>query len=449
MKRLLPLLAVVMLSSANAEMRFWTNLNGQLVEAEMLGVNATARTVQARLKNGQVAELPIAELSPPDREFAKLQWAKMQSGEIAPPATESGISYQQLASIPAKVALRFTAAGRQKSVRESGVTADVEGAVVRSLDWLQTQQNADGSWGSANHAAMTGFALQCYYGHGEMPESPKYGDTIVKGLMFLVELGKKNPHGMLSAAWEGNKGGAGTYEHAIATVSMAEAYQFGRLGTKALPGLRECFENAIKLIIEQQSDKGSWGYGGKEIAYNPQTGNDLSVANWHYLALHAAKKTSLKIDGLETVCQKAVNGILAKQTRDGGFGGANRDAHYNQWSLSGGATAGLLLLDAAKAPTATKGLKFLSDFLQAEPPDWNTNCNLYCWHGYTHAFRLAPEAEWKNYASKVLPIVAAAQDSDGSFKRGTANWPTGDASNDIYRACLCTLILETPYRFAR
>ncbi|MFM2142107.1 MAG: hypothetical protein RLZZ476_651 [Verrucomicrobiota bacterium] len=442
MKRLLTLLAVVMLSSANAEMRFWTNLNGQLVEAEMLGVNATARTVQVRLKNGQVAELPIAELSPPDREFAKTEWARLQTADSTPGANK-------FVSLPRSFAARFTAATRRQKTLESGVTVDLEPVVIRALDWLKSQQNPDGSWGSANKAAMTGFALQCFLGHGETPESEAYGPSVIKGLIYLIELAKKNPRGMLAEKWEAEGSGSGTYEHPIATVAMGEVYVTARLGSRSLPGLRECFVKAVTLIIEQQSDKGSWGYGGKEIAYNPQTGNDLSVANWHYLALHAAKKTSLKIDGLETACQKAVNGILAKQTRDGGFGGANRDAHYNQWSLSGGATAGLLLLDAAKAPTATKGLKFLSDFLQAEPPDWNTNCNLYCWHGYTHAFRLAPEAEWKNYASKVLPIVAAAQDSDGSFKRGTANWPAGDASNDIYRACLCTLILETPYRFVK
>jgi hypothetical protein len=67
---------------------------------------------------------------------------------------------------------------------------------------------------------------------------------------------------------------------------------------------------------------------------------------------------------------------VSTQTKDGGFGAADRDAHYNQWSLTG---AGVLALQTlAKGKTGIhqrKSIDFLHRFLEAEPLDWNKNCN--------------------------------------------------------------------------
>jgi hypothetical protein len=213
--------------------------------------------------------------------------------------------------------------------------------------------------------------------------------------------------------------------------------------------MREAFEAAVKLIIAHQTKTGSWSYGGDVIAYRDNTNTqDLSLANWHFLVLDLARESKLKIDGLDTCIQKAVRYIKDMQTKDGGFGGANRENHYNQWSLSGGALAGLYLMEGKDAADGRKASKFLTSFLAAEPPDWNANCNLYCWHGYAQALCLEGGPAWKSFASAVLKQTAAAQDADGSFKKGRPNWPAGDAADATYRQALCTLLLETPYRCA-
>ena len=48
-----------------------------------------------------------------------------------------------------------------------------------------------------------------------------------------------------------------------------------------------------------------------------------------------------------------------------------------------------------------------------------------------------------------LPQILSAQQPDGSFKAGRPNWPSGDASDPIYRQCLCTLQLEVYYRYLK
>jgi hypothetical protein len=430
-----------------AEMRFWTNTTGQIIEAEMTGVNTARRAVQVRLKDGSSAEIQIENLSQPDKDYARQQWASMQASPSAP--TTPAATPSSNPKLPPRWQARATTDARLAKVLESGGGVEVEAAVVKSLDGFKSRQNADGSWGRGNKAAMTGFALQCYYGHGDTPDSSLYGDAIRKGLSYLIDLSKANPHGMLSENWQGGKGGSGTYEHAIAAKALGEACLMARYDGKSFPGMREAFEAAVKLIIAQQNHAGSWTYGGKIIAYQPESkSGDLSLANWHFLVLDLARESQWKIDALDACIQKAVRYIKKMQSKDGGFGGANRESHYNQWSLTGGALAGLYLMEGTEDEDGKKASQFLTGFLAAEPPDWNVNANLYCWHGYAQALCLEGGPAWRTFASAVLRQTVAAQQEDGSFKRARPNYPAGDAVDETYRQALCTLLLETPYRCA-
>jgi hypothetical protein len=357
-------------------------------------------------------------------------------------------------TLPPSMRSRCSTQERLEKLRQNGGSPECEAAVSASLEWLKGKQNADGSWGRSNKAAMTGLALLCYLGRCETPESPFYGDNVTKGIMFLIEMGKKNPHGIFSDNWQGEsnggKGGSGTYEHGIATYALGEMYTLARLGSKSLPGMREAFEKGVKVIIDNQTPKGAWAYGGKEqIVYNKSAGADLSVVGWQFQALKAAKNTSLKIEGLHSAISKMTDYLETTQTKDGGFGGANRDAHYNQWSLSGVGILGLQTMAKGKTTAIKKGMKFLTDFLTAEPLDWNKNCNLYCWYYYTQAFFQQGGDDWKFYNQQFLPQILAAQQADGMFKRGRPNWPAGDAADDIYRQTLCTLQLEVFYRYLK
>lgn len=352
---------------------------------------------------------------------------------------------------PKSMTGRCSASERLQRIRDAGGSSECELAVTKSLAWLKGKQNEDGSWGRANKGAMTGLALLCYLGRCETPDSPFYGDNVMRGILFLIALGQQNPHGIMSADWEGGTSSGGVYEHGIATYALGELYALTRLGEKSLPGMREAFEKGVRVIIENQKANGSWTYGGQTIVYDRDgNGDDLSVAGWQYQALKAAKNTGLKIAGLDVAIDKTVRYLLTKQTKDGGFGRANRDEHYNQWSLSGCGILGLQTLGkGANAKEITKGMKFLREFLQAEPLDWNRNCNLYCWYYYTQAFFQSAGADWKLYNEMFLPQMLTAQKPDGSFTPGRANWPAGDAADEVYRQTLCTLQLEVYYRYLK
>ena len=346
---------------------------------------------------------------------------------------------------------RCSMQNRLEKLRQNGGTPECELAVSRSLAWLKSQQNADGSWGRTNKGAMTGLTLLCYLGRCETPESAFYGDNVRNGMLYLVELAKKNPYGIVAEQPLSN---SATYEHGIGTYALGEMYSFYRLGNRSLPGLREAFEKGVQIIIEQQNQQGSWTYGGKDAglphAYNKDSrGEDLSVSGWQFQALKAAKHSGLKIAGLDAAIKRCCDYLESKQTKDGGFGKTNRDEHYNQWSLTGCGVLGLQTLAHNKVTPVKKGIRFLREFLTSEPLDWERNCNLYCWYYYTQAFFQQGGDDWKFYNQQFLPQILGAQQPDGSFKRGRPNWPAGDAADAIYRQCLCTLQLEVYFRYLK
>ncbi|MCB1224176.1 MAG: terpene cyclase/mutase family protein [Verrucomicrobiales bacterium] len=358
-------------------------------------------------------------------------------------------------SLPPSMRSRCSSAERLKKLKESGGSSECERAVSQSLEWLASHQNEDGSWGRNNgksdRAAMTGLALLCYLGRCETPDSPFYGDNVMRAIMFLVELGQKTDSGILA---ENPVSNGAAYEHGIATYALGEMYTLARLGSKQLPGMRETFEKGVKLIIDNQNKRGAWTYGGDKaglpIAYTKDSGGeDLSVTGWQYQALKAAKNTGLKIPGLHASIDKAVEYLLSKQTKDGGFGKEKRDDHYNQWSLTGCGLLGVQTLAKNKTKSMRDGMKFLTDFLTKEPLDWDKNCNLYCWYYYTQAFFQAGGDDWKFYNAQFLPQILSAQEADGSWRKGRPNWPSGDASDPVYRQALCTLMLEVYYRYLK
>ena len=355
-------------------------------------------------------------------------------------------------SLPPTMRARCSTAERLEKLRQNGGNSECEAAVSRALEWLKTKQNPDGSWGTGAKAGMTGLALLCYLGRCETPESPFYGENVMKGILYLIELSKKNEYGFIC---ENPKPISGAYEHGIATYALGEMYTLSRLGSKSLPGMREAFEKGVKLIIESQNETGGWDYYTKLVSEDGKKNsgrNDLSVVGWQFQALKAAKNTGLKIAGLHESITKTMKYIEGTQTKDGGFGLANRDQHYNQWSLTGVGTLALQTMAKNKTTSVNKGIKFLRDYVAAEPLDWNKNCNLYCWYYYTQTFFQKGGDDWKFYNEQLLPQLLNNQNPDGSWKKERSNWDAGSAGEKyggVYKTALCTLQLEVYYRYLK
>ena len=377
---------------------------------------------------------------------------KLNMGTGDGPGTGLGLgSRDGMTPFSALLRGRCNTAERLKKLSDNGGNPQCEMAVSRSLEWLKTQQNADGSWGRQHRGAMTGFALLCYLGRCYDADNVFYGETVTKAMLKLVELGQKNPQNIFSERPEQH---SACYEHGIATYALGEMWSFMRLGKKQMPGVREAFEKGVQVIIDYQLPDGGWGYG-EGFCYRRNGGGDLSVTGWQFQALKAAHFSGLKIKGLDVAIGRALDYLESNQTADGGFGRANREQGYNQWNLTGVGLLGLQTLGKNKLKTEVrKGIAFASALVTAEPPDWNKNCNLYTWYYLAQAFFQEGGESWKQWNSMVLPHLLANQNPDGSWKDETADSavastsPAG-ADRAIYRTALCTLMLEVYFRYLK
>ena len=178
--------------------------------------------------------------------------------------------------------------GRVSRLARGGVKNPdlVENAVTNALNWLNQDQNPDGSWGANSKGAMTGFALLCYLGHCELTDSPEYGEAVAKGIKYLVELGDEKD-GWLYVT---NHKHGSAYAHGIATYALAEAY-----GMTEKDFILPILQKAIHRIVAGQKQDGGWVYMKErpgpdnlrlvDFGKNEKEASDTSVSGWQFLSL--------------------------------------------------------------------------------------------------------------------------------------------------------------------
>lgn len=369
-------------------------------------------------------------------DFTKDSW---QDGAMTP----GGGTGPLFRLIPEDMRKRCSKSDRLARLKENGGTPACEEAVVKSLRWLKSIQNPDGSWGGAHRAAMTGLSLLAYFGHCETPASEEFGDSCMRGVVYLVNLGMKND-GKLAGDFTTNHW---SYEHAIATYALAEAATFCKEGKIDVPSLLELTAKAGQFIIDNQNENGGWAY-----LYATEGGHtDVSVAGWQLQALKACSHTKLKFKGMTSCVNKGLAYLNKCQHDSGGYG--YQGPHPTQagyFTLTGVGMLCNQMWDKGSRAEVRKAAKYV---LENTRFDYNTGfCDLYGHYYESQAMMQRGGAEWKQYNDLFRDQLLDNQDADGSWKTpGGGNKPRAVAASwqtdKIYRTCLCTLMLEVYYRF--
>ena len=343
---------------------------------------------------------------------------------------------------------------RMKRITENGGTPQCEEAVVKSLKWLQKQQNKDGSWGDGPQnykCAMTGLSLLSYLAHCETPLSEDFGDTVLKGISFLVDQGMKSP--VISLVPQMNEV---SYDHAIATYALCEAYTFCKqMDIPSIANLEQVVTKAVDQIMKGQNANGGWAYN-----YNTQPGahTDLSVTGWNVQALKAAEHGGIKPSRgeIRAALRKAAMYCRKTALPDGLFS-YQENGREPRASLVGVGVLSLQMCGSGSDSTARRGLDWMLKNTN-QPFNWkanNTSSNLYQhYYGVQAAMNRGGDV-WKAYNRAFRDSTLGAQASDGSFMPNGFGGPGGvvqtsqnrHANDRIYRQCLATLMLEVYYRF--
>ena len=348
---------------------------------------------------------------------------------------------------PLSIDSRCTKGDRDRRIMSAGGVPQTERNVLRALTWMKNKQNPDGSWGSSNRASMTGLCLLSYLGHCELPDtSREYGETVLKGITWLVDLWMKRE--FLSEA--DPKSNAAPYEHGIAAYALAEAYSMTRYGTKRIPNLREAVLGSIDVIVKGQDSEGGWNYG-----YGAPSGGgpDMSVSGWQIQAMNAAHHTGMEFPGMDEAFKKAMVYVRNSQAENGAFG--YRGKNGARYGMTGVAGLALIIGGNDKGQEIRRGTDFIKEEWKRRrlPFEYDSpEAELYGAYYVNQVAFMRGGKMWRDWNKALQEELLPNQNEDGSYKEeggfmsahgsGAAG---GDA--DIYRTALCTLMLEVYYRY--
>ena len=336
---------------------------------------------------------------------------------------------------------------RGAALSKYGGGSGTEGAVLRALRYLKMQQRPDGAWGR-NPVAMTSLVVLAYLAHGDTPGSPEFGETVKKGIEFLVAhqdaKGDFNPH-------DGHN-----YTLPIATYAVAESYAVTKI-----PKLKTATIRSIKRLIKGQSPDGGYSYN---LSGDPKQ-SDSSYMGWCVQALKSAKMAGLmdEIPGLHKCMDNCIKGFQKLYYERDGYGMFGyRKSNHSFGGLTGVGALCLQFLGGANTRECRSALRTLNTWhFDWKKPKAYGHSFLYYNYYITQARFQEGGASWKSWNAEFAPQLIQhqkiIQKNDSGYvdptgqKRAIGSWksPTDehDGGEAIMHTILCTLMLEVYYRY--
>lgn len=349
--------------------------------------------------------------------------------------------------IPETMRKRCSKEDRLQRLKENDGTAACEEAVIKALRWLKSQQSSDGSWHKKHKVGITGLCLLAYFGHCETPASEEFGDSCLKGVVYLIDQGTKND-GKLATDFADEHW---PYEHAIATYALAEALIFCKEMKLAVPNLSEVTEKAGQLIIDNQHKNGGWGYY-YSTADNAHV--DTSLSGFQVQALKSCSHTPIQFKGMLPTISKALDYINGNQDESGGYGYEGKKPLTGQTggyhSLTGVGMLANQMWGKGNRSEVRMGADYILENSKFTYDD--EFADLYAHYYESQAMMQMGGRYWKKYNEMFRDQVLKGQNPDGSWRppgggKDVRAVASSFVDDEVYRAALCTLMLEVYYRF--
>ena len=297
------------------------------------------------------------------------------------------------------------------------ITADTRRAVERGLTYLAAHQADDGSYGNdryKRHVGITSLVCMAMMAEGHLPGRGKYGDTIERGLDFVL----KNVHetGLIAA----DTSHGPMYGHGFATLFLGEIY--GMTGDSRV---REALVKAVRLIVASQNDQGGWRYRPVPIDA------DISVTICQIMALRSARNAGISVPK-DTIDRAIVYVRQCQNPADNGFRyriGSGPSA----FPRSAAGVASLYYAGIYEDEALEKGLDYLNQ--QRNGP---IRSHYFYGHYYAaQAMYLAGGDYWANWFPHIRDELIASQQTDGSWT---------SQQGDEYASAMALLVLQVPNR---
>jgi hypothetical protein len=349
--------------------------------------------------------------------------------------------------------------GRRNLVRSGGGSRKTEESVDRGLDWLVRHQSKDGSWSCNNFAhrckknicdgagstqdytpGTSALALLAFLADGNSTRHGRYREVVRRGAKYLVSI--QTPDGCV-----GPKVADGhyMYNHAIATMALAEAY--GQ--SNHSPMLKAPAQKAVDFLLSAQNPYLGWRYGVRP------GDNDTSITGWAVLALKAAKLSELNVSpegfaGAKNWIDKVTDDSFYKtgytQKGDNGAREAAGQRYQPTEAMTAAGLASKMFMGSNPGDPDVRGAATL---LKNMPPKWDAesgNDFYYWYYGSLAMFQVGGDY-WRAWNAGMKSALVETQrrggDESGSWDPLSA-W--GHSGGRVYATAINVLTLEVYYR---
>ncbi len=395
---------------------------------------------EVAIGSGEAADELPSEYPRPDERVVRFEPTVRFPSTVPLQPPEQPVRYRRFSGL-------FTSGVLSSSIKERRLAAlGLDGdatldALARSFNWLASEQAEDGSFASSGRnpnyrTGVTATVLLAYLadGHSQTRGTPAFRKVVTGGIRYLLD--SQSRRGALKGLIGPSKGHY-TYNHAIATLTLVEAWSIDRrrLTPERSRELRIAIGDAVAFIVKAQTPAGGWRY---HVPVGGASENDTSVSLFQIMALAAARRAgfdapSEAFDGFTT--------WLKRVTGSGGIVGYLRrgDRDSDARTLTAGALFIEELLGLA-APLRDRQAKLVLADL-ADPSGAMARDGLLRFYS-AHAFRL----RGRNVLELFAPLLLESQRANGSWS--SADDRHAVHAGDAFLTALNALTLSAAYRFA-
>ena len=319
---------------------------------------------------------------------------------------------------------------RAAFVKRQGGGPETEAAVALALEWLKKNQSKDGHWNhrSGHITAATGLAMLAYMGWGaKHTEAGPYQDVLRKAVEWMLA---KERGGDLR--YRGDM-----YDHGIAAIALAEAYNLTRDERLLKP-----VERMVDFTVKAQNPKtGGWRY--RTYGENPRDKGDLSVSGWQLMALKSARLGGVHVP--KETFEKARVFLTGVTAGDRGY-------EYQPGRKPSNAmiAEGLFCEQILREGRMNEQMKRSTTLIQSSLPK-SSVVDYYYWYYGSLAMRQAQGEAWNAWNDRLKPLLLKKQILTGS-NRGS--WiPQGNKhgyasiAGPVVTTAMAALSLEVYYRY--
>ncbi len=319
---------------------------------------------------------------------------------------------------------------QEKGRRRDAVTPQTLAAISKGLQFLKTQQNQDGSFGTSYHMANSALAGLAFLGNGNGYNRGPYGEQVAKVLQYI--LSRQDHWGYL------DDGQCRMHGHGYATLFLAEVY--GMLPPEFQKKVNSALKKATKVILNSQTREGGWGYfPSHTVVYQRSLSDEGSITITVVQAVRAARNTG--IDVPKAAIGKGIGYIQKCMTADGCRYTLN--SNRRTYTLTGAAVSVLNAAGVYQSKELDMGLAFMRKRIAAvavplQASEWPWYGNLYA----AQAMWQSGGTDWETWFPKSYEHLIQAQSSNGSWRGDRGGWGSGYGS--VFSTSIACLILELP-----